>query len=65
MKGSALLIEVEDVGRAEALFRALSDGGRVNVPFKTQFWGDAYGNFTDRHGVQRAAMSPAAPSPKG
>ena len=29
-------------------------GGRVTVPFKRQFWGDHYGNFTDRFGVQWA-----------
>ena len=26
----------------------------MTVPFKRQFWGDHYGNFTDRFGVQWA-----------
>jgi PhnB protein len=64
MRGVALLIEVE-AARAAKLFRDLSDGGRVTMPFKTQFWGDAYGNFTDRHGVQWAVMSPADTTQKG
>ena len=57
MKGCALLIEVDDVDAASNLFAALSDGGRVTVPFKQQFWGDAYGNFTDKFGVQWAVMA--------
>ena len=59
MKGSALLIDVESVDRGLALFERLSAGGRVTVPFKKQFWGDVYGNFTDRFGVQWAIIAPA------
>lgn len=53
MKGCALFIE-ENETEAAAMFAALSEGGRVTVPFKKQFWGDHYGNFTDRFGVQWA-----------
>ena len=56
MKGCALLLQLEDAEAAEALFQRLSDGGRVTVPFAKQFWGDVYGNFTDRFGVQWAVM---------
>ena len=59
MKGSALLIEMENEDRAAALFERLSAGGRVTVPLKKQFWGDVYGNFTDRFGVQWAILVPA------
>jgi len=59
MKGSALMIEEGDAERAAALFDQLSDGGRVTVPFKKQFFGDVYGNFTDRFGVQWAIIVPA------
>ena len=41
------IIENDDADSAKALFDALSEGGRVTVPFKKQFWGDHYGNFTD------------------
>ena len=34
----------------------MSNGGRVTVAFKQQFWGDIYGNFTDRFGVQWAVV---------
>jgi len=56
MKGSALMIEERDADRAAKLFERLSAGGRVTVPFKKQFWGDVYGNFTDRFGVQWAII---------
>jgi PhnB protein len=59
MKGSALMIEERDADRAAKLFERLSEGGRVTVPFKKQFWGDTYGNFTDRFGVQWAVIVPA------
>ncbi len=54
MKGCALYVEGDDPAAAEALFGALSAGGRVTVPFKKQFWGEHYGNFTDKFGVQWA-----------
>jgi PhnB protein len=57
MKGCAILIEDESPERAQMLFEALSVGGRVTVPFKEQFWGDHYGNFTDQFGVQWAINS--------
>jgi PhnB protein len=57
MKGSALLIKDGDPAAAAALFAALSEGGQVTAPFRQQFWGDHYGNFTDRFGVQWAVNS--------
>ncbi len=59
MKGCALLIETDDAEAAKALFAALSAGGQVTVPFAQQFWGDCYGNFTDKFGVQWAMNSRA------
>ncbi len=56
MKGAALMIELDNADAAAALFDRMSDGGRVTVPLKTQFWGDVYGNFTDRFGVQWAII---------
>jgi len=57
MKGCAMYLECETVDAATSLFTALSAGGRVTVPFKKQFWGDHYGNFTDSFGVQWAITS--------
>jgi len=60
MKGCALFVEIDDAQAAARLFEALSSAGRVTVPFKKQFWGDHYGNFTDQFGVQWAMNSRAA-----
>jgi PhnB protein len=57
MKGCALLLEDDNPDSATSLFEALSASGRVTVPFKKQFWGDYYGNFTDKFGVQWAMNS--------
>ena len=54
MKGCALLIEIADADAAAQTFAAMSAAGKVTVPFKRQFWGDTYGNFTDKFGVQWA-----------
>jgi PhnB protein len=61
MKGCAIFIEYEDSAAAEKLFDALSAGGQVTVPFKEQFWGAYYGNFTDKFGVQWAIGSATKP----
>jgi PhnB protein len=59
MKGCALLIENHDPAAAQGLFERLSTGGKVTVAFQKQFWGDYYGNFTDRFGVQWAVNCPS------
>jgi PhnB protein len=56
MKGCALMIDAGDADAGAGLFERLSAEGRVTVPFKKQFWGDVYGNFTDRFGVQWAII---------
>ncbi|HET9955247.1 MAG TPA: VOC family protein [Polyangiaceae bacterium] len=61
MKGCALLIEEAEVERASRLFDELSRGGRVTVAFDLQFWGDYYGNFTDKFGVQWAILTRSPP----
>lgn len=54
MKGVALLLEPDTLEAGRTLFEKLAEGGRVTMPFTQQFWGDHYGNFTDRFGVQWA-----------
>ena len=34
------------------LFRALSEGGKVEQELQDMFWGDYYGSCTDKYGVQ-------------
>ena len=37
---------------ADRLFGALSEGGQVEMPMSDMFWGDYYGSFRDKYGVQ-------------
>ena len=47
----ALSLDVPDAEKAKQVFRQLSEGGKVRVPFEKQFWGEWHGNFTDRFGI--------------
>lgn len=48
-------IHMSIVGTDEALltkyFNGLAQGGKVDMPLKKQFWGDIYGQLTDKLGV--------------
>ncbi len=33
------------------MFDALSEGGQVKFPLKKQFWGDIFGQLTDKYGI--------------
>ena len=37
--------------RLTGIFNALAKGGKVDMPLAKQFWGDTYGQLTDRFGV--------------
>ncbi len=53
-QGNNVYISLHPDTRTEAdrLFVALSDGGDVEMPMEEQFWGDYFGSFVDRFGVQ-------------
>lgn len=52
MKGSALMLEMEDLARMRELFERMSAGGRVTVPLARQYWGTDFGMLVDAFGVQ-------------
>lgn len=37
---------------ADRLFAGLSAGGKVEMPMEDMFWGDYFGSFQDKYGVQ-------------
>jgi PhnB protein len=37
---------------ADRMFKALSAGGKIDMPIADQPWGDYYGDFTDKFGVR-------------
>ena len=40
------------VAETDRLFKALADGGKVEMALQEMFWGDYFGSLTDRFGVQ-------------
>ena len=50
--GFAMSVYVpKDKDRAEEVFNALADGGKVTMPFAPPFWGGHFGMLIDRFGV--------------
>lgn len=52
--GNNMYINLEPDTRAETdrLFKALSEGGKIETPLQDMFWGDYFGSLTDKFGVQ-------------
>lgn len=44
-------LQPDNESEGKTLFDALSEGGKITMPFEKQFWGDHYGSFTDKYGV--------------
>ncbi len=53
-KGNNVYISLhpESMEEAERIFNALSEGGTIEMKFEKMFWGDHFGSFTDKFGVQ-------------
>ncbi len=51
--GNNMYITLEPDTREEAdeLFASLSDGGKVEMKLQEMFWGDYFGSFQDRYGI--------------
>lgn len=47
----SLSIDFKEEGEMEAIFNALSDGGKVTMPLQDTFWGARFGMCTDKFGV--------------
>lgn len=45
-------LEPDTRAETERLFKALSEGGKVQMPLTDAFWGSYFGNLTDKFGVQ-------------
>jgi len=52
--GNSMYINLEPDSREEGdrLFKALSEGGKVEQEMQDMFWGDYWGAFTDKYGIQ-------------
>jgi len=45
-------IAADSKEEADRVFKALSAGGKIDMPLANQQWGDYYGDFTDKFGVR-------------
>ena len=54
----ALTLAAADRATGERVFKALSDGGKVNMPMEEAFWGGRFGNLIDRFGIEWMITSP-------
>jgi PhnB protein len=48
----ALSIATKDVAEGERVFKALSQGGTIEMPFDKAFWGGRFGQLVDKFGIQ-------------
>jgi PhnB protein len=49
--GFMVALAVEDVDQAERIFRALTEGGTVQMDWQDTFWAKKFGMVTDRFGI--------------
>lgn len=52
-EGNNMYINLEPDTRAETdrLFKALSAGGKIEMPLQEMFWGDYFGSCVDKYGI--------------
>ena len=48
----SISLNVESEQEAQHLFKALSVGGKIEMPLQKMFWGALFGMFTDQFGIQ-------------
>jgi len=49
--GFSVSVNCKDVAEAERVYKALSEGGEVKMPFQKTFWSPGFGMFIDRYGI--------------
>ncbi len=54
VKGNNIIVSIFPDSKEEAdrLFKALSAGGKIEMPLADQQWGDYYGDFQDKFGIR-------------
>ena len=57
MKGVTLTMSYASAAEGEAVFRSLSEGGTVIMPFQPAFWAKSAGMVTDRFGTPGPSMA--------
>jgi PhnB protein len=63
-QGSSLALTAANVAEAERLFKALSEGGQVQMPLTETFFSPRFGMLADRFGVSWMIVTDVAPVSK-
>jgi len=50
-QGFTLSVSLNDADKGEQVFKTMSDGGNVTMPYGPTFWAKGFGMCTDRFGV--------------
>ena len=50
-RGFTVTIQIDETAEGERIFRELSEGGTVQMPFQKTFWSPGFGMCTDRFGI--------------
>lgn len=50
-RGCAVLLAVDDVERAERIYKDLAEGGKVQMEIQETFWAKRFGMLVDRFGI--------------
>ena len=50
-RGISITITAKDPVEGERMFRSLSEGGKVTMPFQKTFWSPGFGTLVDRFGI--------------
>jgi PhnB protein len=50
-KGFCVMLQIDDPAEGERIFRALGDGGTVQMPYEETFWAHRFGMVVDRFGI--------------
>jgi PhnB protein len=53
-----LALRASDPAYGERVFKALSEGGTIRMPFEDAFWGGKFGSLIDRFGIEWMMTTP-------
>ncbi|HSS96457.1 MAG TPA: VOC family protein [Terriglobales bacterium] len=50
-QGFSVTLQISEVAKAESVFKALSEGGKITMPFGQTFWAKGFGMAEDKFGI--------------
>jgi PhnB protein len=59
-QGFSVSLQIDDAAEAERKFKALAEGGSVNMPFGKTFWSKGFGMCVDQFGIPWMVNVPEA-----